>query len=105
MDSAFDYLKDNGIATEEDYPYEGRDMSCQASSKTAVTKVSKYVDVDSNENALAQALQGRVVSVAVNAEDWQSYNGGIVTAEDCDPYDLDHGVTLTAMGKDGDNLY
>jgi len=38
--SALRYIQSNGIVSENDYRYEGKDGTCRASGKTVVTKVS-----------------------------------------------------------------
>lgn len=43
MTYAFDYIVDNGIATQTEYPYKGRDQKC---AKTGgAKKISGYTEV------------------------------------------------------------
>lgn len=99
MDYGFEYLKGKKIERETDYPYKAVDQTCSHDESKGVTAVTGYVDVDTNEAALKAASAERVVSVAVDAQWWQFYFGGI--------YDffcsenLDHGVTLVGYGTDG----
>eukprot|EP01006_Ploeotia_vitrea_P047444 TRINITY_DN67127_c1_g2_i2.p1 TRINITY_DN67127_c1_g2~~TRINITY_DN67127_c1_g2_i2.p1 ORF type:complete len:173 (-),score=16.35 TRINITY_DN67127_c1_g2_i2:277-795(-) len=71
MDFAFQYVLDNGIETEKQYPYHGIDESCHADSSKFTHPVKAYTDVPSgNCDALANALQKSPVSIAVDAEAW-----------------------------------
>lgn len=55
MDLSFDWVKENGIATEADYPYKGRDQTC--ASFTPAFKISGYTDVPkSNPEQLKAAV-------------------------------------------------
>lgn len=46
MDDAFNYVKDNGITTDDKYAYKGTTQSCQ--SFTSDFKISSHVDVPKN---------------------------------------------------------
>mmetsp|Transcript_30215 Transcript_30215/g.42109 ORF Transcript_30215/g.42109 Transcript_30215/m.42109 type:complete len:328 (+) Transcript_30215:59-1042(+) len=107
MDNAFKYVEKNGLCTESDYPYTGRDGSCQTSCSAAI-KLSTYNDVPAKDlDSLASAVAQQPVSVAVDAAGtgWQLYSGGIYKGGlfGCGTQ-LDHGVLAvgygTASGKD-----
>jgi len=69
MDYAFDYVKDNGIAAEGDYPYTARDGKCK--SVTRSYKVKSYSDIGQGDcSGLQDAIQKQPISVAVDAESW-----------------------------------
>lgn len=103
MDDAFEYIiKNKGIGSEASYPYTGRDGTCKK--VASVATVSKYTDVKKNdETALMSAVNIEPVSVAVDAESWQSYRGGVMTGP-CGKQ-LDHGVLLIGYGTEGSNDY
>lgn len=103
MDYAFEYWKANGEEKEADYPYKGVDGSCKQSATKAVTKVTSYVDVKTNEAALKTAVNSRVISVAVDASSWSYYSGGIYDGY-CST-SLDHGVTLVGYGTENGQNY
>jgi len=66
MDQAFQYVKDNGITTEDKYPYKGTDGTCQTATKDFT--ISAYTDVPANSSAqLMAAIAMQPVSVAVDA--------------------------------------
>jgi len=96
MDYAFDYIHDHGITTENKYPYHASDQTC-STNKGAHT-ISGHVDVPAGDTAqLAAAVNQQPVSIAVDAEQWQFYNGGIL--DNCGD-SLDHGVLLVGYTKD-----
>lgn len=103
MDDAFEYIiKNKGIGSEASYPYTARDGKCKQVS--SVSTVSKYTDVKKNdETGLMSAINLQPVSVAVDAESWQTYRGGVMTGF-CGK-SLDHGVLLVGYGTEGSNDY
>lgn len=104
MDYAFTYMKANGIQTETSYPYTAQDGRCKASGTPAAT-VSGFTDVGHSDAALAAASAARVVSVAVDAQNWSFYSRGIYSHMKCGTQ-LDHGVTLVGYGSaSGDDFW
>jgi C1A family cysteine protease len=103
MDDAFEYIiKNKGIGSESSYPYTARDGKCQ--SVSSVGTVSKYTDVKKNdETGLMSAINIEPISVAVDAQSWQTYRKGVMTGL-CGKQ-LDHGVLLIGYGTDGSNDY
>ena len=97
MDYGFAYIKDHGIELETQYPYTARDGRCKASG-TPSASLSGFTDVQKNsESALTAAVNKQVVSVAVDANNWSFYSGGIMKHTHCGTR-LDHGVTLVGYG-------
>jgi C1A family cysteine protease len=105
MDNAFQYAIDNGMCSEESYPYTSgvtqTGGSCQ-SCKTVVA-VNACSDVPpNNQLALkeAVALIGPI-SIALDAETklFQSYKSGVITSESCGT-NLDHGVLIVGYGEE-----
>jgi len=106
MDSAFDYIKAKGLCTEDDYPYLHKDQSCQESKCKPVVSVTGYVDVgQGDENGLLNAVNGRPVSVAIEADQtsFQFYAGGVMDGA-CGTQ-LDHGVLAVGYGTDNGKNY
>ena len=70
MDQAFKYIKENGgIDTEESYPYDGEDETCQYNKKGKGAWDVGFTDIpEGDEKALQQAV-GTVgpVSIAIDA--------------------------------------
>ena len=81
MDQAFEYIKVNdGIDTEESYPYEAVNVSCRFSADNVGATVSGYTDVASgDESALQQAVATiGPISIAIDAshDSFQHYKSG-----------------------------
>jgi C1A family cysteine protease len=100
MDDAFKWIISNkGICSEDSYPYQGADGSCQ--SCTPAATISSYVDVtQNNEDALKTAVAGQPVSVAIEADQmgFQFYSGGVFDGT-CGT-NLDHGVLAVGYGTE-----
>lgn len=78
MDTAFEYIEKNGIPTEASYPYKAVDGKCKSS--TGPYKVSTYTDIKSCDDLLTK-LETQPIAIAVDANNFQFYNGGIFS--DC----------------------
>ncbi|CAN0906525.1 Probable cysteine protease RD21B [Linum grandiflorum] len=103
MDYAFQFVIDNkGIDTEQDYPYVGKDKSCnkQKENRRVVT-IDDYVDVPSgDEAALQKAVAKQPVSVGVCGSDrgFQLYSKGIFNGP-CST-SLDHAILIVGYGSE-----
>ena len=103
MDLAFEYIMNNGLCSNESYPYIGQDKQCNNTCKSLV-KITNYSDVIPNqEKILKYAVQRKPVSVAIqaNKRSFQLYKSGIYSDLDCG-FQLDHGVLLVGYGYDED---
>jgi len=108
MDYAFEYVKDSGLTSEENYPYvsgNGQVPACDNSkSAQQVASISSYVDVQTrSEDALENALNIGPVAIAIEADQYtfQSYTSGVMTGTCGDS--LDHGVLAVGYGHDTDS--
>jgi len=103
MDSAFRYVEDNGLCTEESYPYTSVDTAkCMDGCVDRVSATMSCHDVrPSNQLALKEAVARGPVSVAIEADTtaFQLYKGGILTSSKCGT-NLDHGVLVVGYGSD-----
>ena len=100
MDSAFEYVMDNGICGETDYEYTGKKETCK-DCDTIVT-ISGCSDVTpKNEVILKNAVYQQPVSVAIEADtrEFQLYNSGVITGDSCGT-NLDHGVLVVGYGEE-----
>lgn len=106
MENAFEFITKNGLTTEDDYPYNGLDETCneQKVKKHSVT-INGFKTVKNNEARLQAAVANQPVSVAIDAGGYgfQLYSGGVFTGS-CG-YELNHGVTVVGYGKDGSKNY
>jgi KDEL-tailed cysteine endopeptidase len=105
MDDAFKFIiKNGGLTTETNYPYEASDATCKSNKASAhAASIKGYKDVPANsEAALKKAVAQQPVSVAIDAGDssFMLYSGGVFTGS-CGT-DLDHGVTAVGYGTDSD---
>ena len=83
----------NGLCSNESYPYIGQDNQCNNSCKSLV-EISNYSGITPNkETILKYAVQRKPVSVAIqaNKRSFQMYKSGIYSDPDCG-FQLDHGV-------------
>jgi C1A family cysteine protease len=103
MDSAFDYVIDNGICTEDDIPYKAVGSTCKSCSKSAI-KLSSCIDVTpQNQIHLKEAVSNGPVSIAIEADTsiFQHYTGGVISSNLCGT-NLDHGVLIVGYGTEND---
>ena len=101
MDYAFEYIEvSGGLASQSDYPYTGKDGTCQTDVPQIKFKVSDYVDVHPRDaDALAEALAQQPVSVAIAANSIMFYSGGVFDNRYCGSR-LNHGVSAVGYGHD-----
>ncbi|XP_068943858.1 procathepsin L-like isoform X2 [Petaurus breviceps papuanus] len=105
MTNAFEYvMKNEGIDTEESYPYEGKEGNCRYEPENSGANVTRYVEIPSGEeSALTEAVAiAGPVSVAVDAShsSFQFYRGGVYYEPNCDSEFLDHGMLVVGYGVD-----
>ncbi|XP_068607887.1 cathepsin L.1 [Brachionichthys hirsutus] len=105
MDNAFKYIKANeGIDTEDSYPYEAVDRKCRFNPDTIGAKCTGYVDVkEGDEDSLKEAVATiGPVSVAIDASQlsFQLYHSGVYDEPGCSSTDLDHGVLAVGYGTE-----
>eukprot|EP00750_Incisomonas_marina_P018921 INCI3175.1.p1 GENE.INCI3175.1~~INCI3175.1.p1 ORF type:complete len:474 (+),score=56.04 INCI3175.1:71-1423(+) len=102
MDNAFKWVEENGICTEEAYPYTsgtGTTGTCETTCTPAV-KITGFKDVPPNdETSLLAAVDQQPVSVAIEADKsvFQLYKSGVLTSKTCGTQ-LDHGVGIVGYG-------
>ncbi|OAY76262.1 Cysteine proteinase RD21a [Ananas comosus] len=110
MDYAFEWVESNGgVDTELDYPYTGKDGTCNIEKEKAkVVTIDGYQDVAQSERALLCAVVKQPVSVGIDgsSRDFQLYTGGIYDG-DCssNPNDIDHAVLIVGYGSEGGRDY
>lgn len=97
MDQGFQYIITNqGICTEDAYPYSAADGTCASSSCQTAATISSFVDVTPNsETSLLAAAAGRPISIAIEADQnaFQFYTSGVLNDASCGT-SLDHGVLI-----------
>ncbi|XP_074293574.1 fruit bromelain-like [Silene latifolia] len=98
MREAYNYIRVNGLSTEQAYPYIGRTGKCRTDSN--VVFISGYSDFPNGANLLMQALNVQPISVSIDshAEGFKYYSGGVYDGG-CGT-DLNHAVTAIGYGRD-----
>ncbi|KAL4461955.1 hypothetical protein ABPG74_000800 [Tetrahymena malaccensis] len=104
MDNVFNFVKDHGIVTDQDYPYAGHVhlFRCLKTTDNYHYTIKGHYDVQPGDcQGLQEAIAQQPVSVAIDARVLKKYNSGIVTQ--CGKkVKLNHGVL--AVGYDADSL-
>ncbi|XP_074274065.1 KDEL-tailed cysteine endopeptidase CEP2-like [Silene latifolia] len=98
MRPAYDYIRDHGIKTEQQYPYSGAPSKCNIGPN--LVKISGYASIPQGAGNLIQALNHQPVSVGLDAEStgFTYYSGGIYNGR-CST-NLNHAVTVIGYGTD-----
>ena len=102
MDKAFQYVIENGLCSEESYPYKARDDMCHKFMCKQSATIDDYRDVEpNNEIFLKHAVASQPVSVAIqaNLSSFRFYKKGVYQDENCGT-DLDHGVLVVGYGSE-----
>merc|ERR1712050_239497 len=102
--TAYEYIEQaGGIETEDDYPYTSGTTEmrgrCKVDSSEFAVKVDAVHTISSDEfgeDDMFSAIQDSPMSICVDAESWQMYMGGVVTAATCGT-ELDHCVQVVGM--------
>lgn len=110
MDQAFDYvIKNDGIDTEESYPYKPEDGFCRfKSDDVGATEVSCMDIKSQNEDDLQKAVATEgPISVAIDAShrSFQLYKSGVYKEPECSSVRLDHGVLAVGYGTEDSDYW
>jgi len=103
MDQGFKYIKiNNGIDTEESYPYKGKNGKCRFSASNVGATDTGYTDLKKGSESDLQSAVATVgpISVAMDAghSSFQLYKRGIYSEKKCSSKKLDHGVLAVGYG-------
>ncbi|CAF2471652.1 unnamed protein product [Rotaria sp. Silwood2] len=110
MDQAFEYIKENdGIDTEDSYPYEAIDNQCRFKSASVGATDTGFTDIKSKDESALQEAVANVgpISVAIDAShtSFQLYKHGVYNEPFCSQVRLDHGVLAVGYGTDSSKAY
>jgi len=89
-------VQQGGLELESCYPYIAEDESCKQTQCTASPNlaISTVIPVAEDENTIYQQLQSMPLSICADAQPWQYYSGGVLTAAQCG-LSIDHAIQLT----------
>lgn len=108
MNNVFKFVKDNGIAFEDSYPYQARVQGCSSGVLSPV-KVNGFVDLpEGDENALQQAVASKgPISVGIDASlrSFQLYESGIYNDPNANANSIDHAVVVVGYGSENGQDY
>lgn len=102
METAYGYIKQQGIQGENTYPYKGHNAKCIYNKSKLIQglKVSGYTAVPKkSENALKAAIAKTTVAVSIDADKIMLYSSGIFNKKNCGE-DLNHGVLGVGYGSE-----
>ncbi|KAF3492975.1 hypothetical protein DY000_02057903 [Brassica cretica] len=106
MEEAFTYIaKNGGISSEDAYPYQERDGTCQSQAEPAMQiRGFQYVPRN-NERALLEAVSMQPVSVSIAglAESFSHYSSGVYSDPACG-IATTHAVTLVGYGTSPEGI-
>ncbi|CAH2326794.1 cathepsin K [Pelobates cultripes] len=110
MTNAFEYVKDNnGIDSEEAYPYIGEDQECQYTPSGSAATCTGYKEVKKgSEQALMKAVvKVGPISVGIDAglSSFQFYTKGIYYDAQCDAEEINHAVLVVGYGVQKSSKY
>ena len=106
MQNAFTYIHDNGITTEDAYPYTATSSRFSCQKFTPVTFVTGCENVIANELQLTYSVARQPVSVSIEADSrsFQLYKSGVYDDTACGTT-LDHGVLAVGYGSENGKDY
>jgi cathepsin F len=105
MHQAMIYVKKNGLLTENKYPYVGIQGTCNYDSKAVAVKIDDYELIANFKPRKEDDIRDILVStgplsIAINANPFQFYTGGVLDPKICNKATLNHGVLLVGYGKE-----
>jgi len=112
-EGAFAYVQQQGgLMLTADYPYTATDSSDGDTCNFDQTKVHVQLNgynfaPSTDEGVIATFLfQTGPLAIGINATPFQTYTSGIIDedANDCDPTELDHGVTIVGYGTNSSQI-
>jgi len=106
-EGAFEYVnQQGGLMLTSDYPYVAQDSTsgdtCNFDQTKVHVQVKSYKFAPSQDEGIIATFlyQTGPLAIGINADPFQTYTSGIIDldADDCDPTQLDHGVTIVGYG-------
>lgn len=106
MQNAFTYICNNGITTEDKYPYTGISNRTSCKKYVPYTFLTGCINIIPNELQLTYAVAQQPVSVSIEADSrsFQLYKSGVYDDKSCGTT-LDHGVLAIGYGTENGKDY
>jgi len=105
--TAYEYvIKTGGMESENSYPYVGENGVCNFNTTEVVATITNwaYITQNKNETEMQYGLVAKgPLSICVDAQIWQYYDGGVIT--DFCGDQLDHCVMITGYGNYVDDIW
>jgi C1A family cysteine protease len=89
-----------GQDLESCYPYTAEDGTCSSSNCQPALNINSVTPVPGDEGSIYQYLTKAPLSICCDAEPWQNYQGGVLTADQCGD-SIDHAIQLTGYSQSG----
>ena len=107
MPFAFEYVMDNQISTEKDYPYKGVEGQCRASSMIEKYSLDSFAQIDPvNVNGLIAAIETTVISVSIEVQnDFMFYSGGVYHSDKKCGSQLNHAIAAVGYNTEASDPY
>lgn len=111
MDAALRYVRDHGIMSAADYPYEARDGRCRARPQQVAARVRGYMMLPRGNEAmlrLALAVRGPLpVAIDAGQRSFHAYKAGVYEDRHCKSHlrQLNHAVLLVGYGTENGRDY
>jgi len=104
--NAFKYvIGAGGQDMESCYPYTAQDGTCNFQSNCIGAKIGSYQNIATDETQIQNALVSVApLSICVDASSWSSYQGGVMTADNCGD-GIDHCVQLVGYDSTASTPY
>jgi cathepsin L len=105
MELGFEWVRDNGLYTEWEYPYEsftGTVPSCDNGTIYPLAAIKNFTLLPSNdyESVIRALAMKGPLAISVDASEWGSYKKGVFNGCNTKNPDINHGVLLVGYGED-----
>jgi cathepsin F len=99
-----------GLEPESDYTYhsgtDGEAGKCKAEKSKETIFLHSWKSISSNEDQIQAALyKYGPLAIGLNAGDLQTYSSGVLDPWMCDPFAIDHAVTLVGWGPFDEGMW
>ncbi|KAL4499827.1 hypothetical protein ABPG72_015176 [Tetrahymena utriculariae] len=97
---AYNYCKNQGLASEINYPYTGEAGNCKSYQMDKnLYKIAGYLKLQNDNNFIQSAIVTKgAVAVCVDATNWNSYQSGIYSNPSTSTPTCNHAVTIIGYG-------